>query len=115
MQSLPKNATAILGGLTLALLSFAGTKTGALQQPDNHTSLLSSKLRGHAALSRLPLTASKVALVKSRRPANSLAAPTATVSFSPQLRYAEAASTAVRSPSGQSRRFTASPRAPPIS
>jgi hypothetical protein len=117
MQSLPKNATAILGGLTLALLSFAGTKTGVGQQQPrfNDASLRSSELRGHAALSRVPVTAFKVALVKNRRPANSLIAYTGIVTFSHRLRFAEAVSSSVRSTSGQSRRYTTSPRAPPIS
>jgi len=117
MQSLPKNAAVILGGLTLALLSFAGTKTGVMQQQPhfNDPSLRSSELRGHAALSRVPVTAFKVALVKNRRSANNFIAYSGIVTFSHRLRFAEAVSAPVRSASEQSRRYTASPRAPPIS
>jgi hypothetical protein len=117
MQRPPKNATAILGGLTLALLSFAGTKTGVVQQQPhfNDASLRSSQLRGHAALSRVPVTAFKVARVKNRRSANNFIAYSGIVTFSHRLRFAEAVSSPVRSASGQSRRYSASPRAPPIS
>lgn len=118
MQKLPNNAKAVLGAVTLALLSFASAKAGVLglqpQRPGN-TSLRSSALHGHAALTRLPVTAFKAGLVKNRRPANNLVAYNAIAPFLPRLDFAGAASAAAPSVSRQSRRCSASPRAPPIS
>jgi len=118
MQKLPKNAKAILGVVALALFSFAEAKAGVLalqQQRLDSVSLRASALHGHSALSRLPVTAFKVGLVKNRRPANSLVAVSGITSFSHRLGFAGAASDIARSAGGHSLLCSASPRAPPIS
>lgn len=118
MQKLPNNAKAILGAVTLALFSFAGVKAGTFglqQQRLDGASLRSPELRVHTALSRVPVTAIKVGLVKNRRPLNILAAHNGITSFSHRLCFAGVASATAPSVSGQSQRCTASPRAPPIS
>jgi hypothetical protein len=117
MQKLPKNAKAILGAVTLALFSFAGAKAGALvlQQHLANASLQSSTLHGHPALSRLPVTAFKVGLVKNRHAANNLVAAGCIASFSHRLGFAGATSCSTRSNNGPVLRCCASPRAPPIS
>src|SRR6185312_621790 len=116
MQKLPNNAKAILGAVTLALLSFAAAKAGApgLQQYRRGSAYLrSSALHGHTALIRPPVTTFKAALVKNRRPANSLFAYNPIAPFLYRLHFAGTASASARSLSGQLRRCSASPRAPP--
>jgi len=118
MRKRSKKSKAILGAVALALLSFAGAKAGALglhQQRLGNTSLRSSALHRCAALTHLPVTAFKVGLLKNRRLASNSIASNWTTSFSHQLSFAGAASTTLASAAGQPRRYTTSPRAPPIS
>jgi hypothetical protein len=117
MRKRSKKSKAILGAVALALLGFAEAKAGVVLQRQRlaDASLRSSELRGRAALSRLPVTALTVGLAKKRRPANNSIAYSWIVSFSHGLRFAEAVSSPVRPACGQSRRYTTSPRAPPIS
>jgi len=118
MQKLPNNAKAVLGAVTLALLSFASAKAGALglqPQQTGNTSLRSSALHGHVALTRLPVPAFKAGLVENSRPANHSVACNAIAPLLHRLDFAGAASATAPSASGQSRRGSASPRAPPIS
>jgi len=118
MQKLPTNAKTILGAVTLALLSFAEAKAGALgsqQQRLGNASLRSSALHGHTALTRLPVTAFKAGLVQNRRTASNLIAYNGIASFSHRLSFARPASTTVLSAPGQPRRCPASTRAPPVS
>jgi hypothetical protein len=117
MRKRLKKSKAILGAVALALLGFAGAKASALglqQQRLGNASLRSSDLRGHAALSHLPVTAVTVGLTKNRRPASNSIGSNWTTSFSHRLRFAESASITAPSASGQSRHRSASPRAPPI-
>ena len=118
MQKLPKNAKAILGAVTLALFSFAGARAGVLVLPQQHldnASVRSSGARGHAALTRLPATAFRVALAKNRHAANNFAADSGITLSLHRLSFAGTAIRNVASTTGKSHRCSTSPRAPPIS